>query len=113
MELLDKVGFYFWVILVGFIGGILDYIDSGSKKKATSVIVGIATSMFLGWIGFEMANFFIKDTRASLAICGFLAWRGTEWIKETVDRAINSKLNRHDEYFDKFEERDNYEDQDK
>ena len=90
-NLIDKLGFYVWVICVGFIGGVLGAIGS-DKKKIVDGVVGTFTSMFLGWIGYEVVNAWLKDEKIALATCGFVAWRGAEWIRGVVDEMIKAKL---------------------
>ncbi|WP_295148275.1 hypothetical protein [uncultured Campylobacter sp.] len=92
MDLIDKLGFYIWVLFIGFTGGILGWAAEGEKKIIDGVI-GTFTSMFLGWIGYELVSAWLKDEKIALATCGFIAWRGAEWIRQTVDVAIKSKLN--------------------
>ena len=93
MDLVDKLGFYIWVLLIGLTGGVLSWAN-GSKKKTIDGVIGTFTSMFLGWIGYELVYAWQKDERIALATCGFIAWRGAEWIRQTVDNAIKSKLNK-------------------
>ncbi|CAD7288196.1 hypothetical protein [Campylobacter suis] len=82
------------VLLVGFIGGMLNLADP--KKSIThnilNIITGVFGSMFLCWIAYEVAFYFIHDNSMCLAVGGFFAWRGANWANETVDKLIKSKI---------------------
>lgn len=91
MDLIDKLGFYAWVIVVGFIGGILGLASKG-RRKIADFIIGTITSMFLGWIGYEIINAFAKNEKIALASCGFIAWRGAEWVRNVFDEILKNKV---------------------
>ncbi|MGP1484903.1 MAG: phage holin family protein [Campylobacter sp.] len=93
MDLLDRAGIYLWVFMIGLIGGALGFIgNSSTKKRIIDAVIGTFTSMFLGWIGYEIVNAWSKDERIALASCGFIAWRGAEWIRQIVDNFIKNKI---------------------
>ena len=97
-DLINKVGIYFWVIVVGFLGGALGSINNKEQainrgRKIVNFIVGTISSGFICWIFFEITSFFTNNNdRFSLAVGGFFAWRGTAWICAIVDKAIYKKI---------------------
>ena len=96
-DLLNKAGFYFWVAVVGLIGGILSLANDPQKplhsgKAIVNSFISTISSMFICWIFYEIALFFTKEDRISLAVGGFFAWRGTAWISAVVDKAIDKKI---------------------
>lgn len=107
-DLINKVGIYFWVVVVGFLGGALGSINNKEQainrgRKAVNFIVGTISSSFICWIFFEITSFFTNNNdRFSLAVGGFFAWRGTAWICAVVDKVIDKKLNSFDVGSDDF-----------
>ena len=96
-DLLNKAGFYFWVAVVGFVGGVLSLENDSHKplhsgKAIVNSIISAISSMFICWIFYEVTFYFTKENRFSLAVGGFFAWRGTAWISATVDKAIDKKI---------------------
>lgn len=109
-DLLNKVGFYFWVAVVGFVGGVLSLKNDSHKplhsgKAIINSIISAISSMFICWIFYEVTFYFTKENRFSLAVGGFFAWRGTAWISTTVDKAIDKKLNSFDNSYDDFSQK--------
>lgn len=83
------------VFIIGFIASILnlDHIDfKKAKYKILSFLLSSLSSMFLCWISYEIFFYFLNTFKVSLALSGFISWRGTEWINSIIDRAINKKL---------------------
>ena len=96
-DLLNKAGFYFWVAVVGFVGGVLSLENDSHKplhsgKAIINSIISAISSMFICWIFYEVTFYFTKENRFSLAVGGFFAWRGTAWISAVVDKAIDKKI---------------------
>nr|WP_315520398.1 hypothetical protein [uncultured Campylobacter sp.] len=96
-DLMDRLGFYFWVIIVGFVGGVLSLENDFHKpihsgKAIVNSIISAISSMFICWIFYEVTFHFTKEDPFSLAVGGFFAWRGTAWIRATVDKAIDKKI---------------------
>ena len=83
------------VFIIGFIASILnlDHIDfKRAKYKILSFLLSSLSSMFLCWMSYEIFFYFLNTFRVSVAISGFVTWRGTDWINSIIDRAINKKL---------------------
>ena len=83
------------VFIIGFISSILNlaHIDfKKAKYKILSLLLSSLSSMFLCWISYEIFFYFLNTFKVSLALSGFVSWRGTEWINSIIDRAINQKL---------------------
>lgn len=109
-DLINKVGFYFWVAVVGFVGGILSLENYTHKplhsgKAIINSIISAISSMFICWIFYEVTFYFTKENRFSLAVGGFFAWRGTAWISAVVDKVIDKKLNSFDVGSDDFSQK--------
>ena len=83
------------ILIIGFIASILnlDHIDyKRTKYKIFSFLLSSLSSMFLCWISYEIFFYLLNTFKVSLALSGFVSWRGTEWINSIIDRAINKKL---------------------
>ena len=96
-DLLNKAGFYFWVAVVGFVGGVLRLENDSHKplhsgKAIINSIISAISSMFICWIFYEVTFYFTKENRFSLAVGGFFAWRGTAWVSAVIDKAIDKKI---------------------
>lgn len=83
------------VFVIGLIASILNLENkdfSKAKYKILSFFFSSLSSMFLCWISYEIFFYFLNTFKVSLALSGFVTWRGTEWINSVIDRAINKKL---------------------
>lgn len=110
-DLLNKAGFYFWVAVVGFVGGVLSLENDSHKplhsgKAIINSIISAISSMFICWIFYEVTFYFTKENRFSLAVGGFFAWRGTAaWISAIVDKAIDKKIESFGGGYDDFSQK--------
>ncbi len=50
--------------------------------------------MFLCWISYEIFFFFLNNIRVSVALAGFVTWRGTDWIYSKIDKALDKRIER-------------------
>lgn len=96
-DLMDRLGFYFWVIVVGFIGGVLSIAGGNAKiasdgKAIINFFVGTISSTFICWVAYEATFYFTEKGSFSLAVGGFFAWRGTAWVSAVIDKAIDKKI---------------------
>ena len=96
-DLMDRLGFYFWVIIVGFVGGVLSIAGGNAKaasdgKAIINFFVGTISSTFICWVAYEATFFFTEKANFSLAVGGFFAWRGTAWVSTMIDKAIDKKI---------------------
>ena len=96
-DLMDRLGFYFWVIIVGFVGGVLSIAGGNAKaasdgKAIINFFVGTISSTFICWVAYEATFFFTEKANFSLAVGGFFAWRGTAWVSIMIDKAIDKKI---------------------
>ena len=109
-NILEEIGLYFWVVLVGLVGGLLNMASSKQKgaQRLISALVGTASSMFVCWLAYETTFYFTQAPKFSLAVGGFFAWRGAEWATAMIDKAIDKKIDgingsRYDNYgYDDF-----------
>lgn len=93
-NILEEIGLYFWVILVGLVGGLLNMANSGKKgaQRLINWLVGSASSMFVCWLAYETTLYFTQAPKFSLAVGGFFAWRGAEWATAMIDKAVEKKI---------------------
>lgn len=110
-SLIEEIGFYFWVIMVGVFGGLLNLANSGASGKsklhrALNALIGTLSSMFVCWLAYEATLYFTQAPKFSLAIGGFFAWRGAEWVTAMIDKAIDKKIDTlGNNEFDRYSER--------
>ena len=109
-DLIDRLGFYFWVIIVGFVGGVLSIAGGNAKvasdgKAIVNFFVGTISSTFICWVAYETAFYFTEKGSFSLAVGGFFAWRGTAWVSAVIDKAIDKKIDRFDVGSDDFSQK--------
>lgn len=103
VEFLKEYLYQFLIILVG-IGASFIRIANQKKKHFklkdlfTVFLVGIFSSVFFCWLGYEIAFYFSNSQDFSLAIGGFFAWQGGEWIKQTIDDFINHRIIKKDDF---------------
>lgn len=96
-ELLDTIEKYKGVILIGLIGAMLNIgsrPDKSIRRKILDFLIGIASSIFFGWIGYEVAKFIWQSEGLALAVCGFFSWKGATWVGEKVDLAVDTFVKR-------------------
>ena len=109
-DLMDRLGFYFWVIIVGFVGGVLSIAGGNAKiasdgKAIINFFVGTISSTFICWVAYETTFYFTEKGSFSLAVGGFFAWRGTAWVSAVIDKAIDKKINSFDVGRDDFSQK--------
>lgn len=93
-NVIEEIGLYFWVILVGLVGGLLNLANSKKKgaQRLINALVGTASSMFVCWLAYEATFYFTQAPKFSLAVGGFFAWRGAEWATAMIDKAVEKKI---------------------
>nr|DAU95549.1 MAG TPA: holin [Caudoviricetes sp.] len=93
-NILEEIGLYFWVILVGLVGGLLNLANSkkSGARRFINAIVGTASSMFVCWLAYETTFYFTQAPKFSLAVGGFFAWRGAEWATAMIDKAVDKRI---------------------
>ncbi|MBE2985562.1 hypothetical protein CCAL12920_00650 [Campylobacter sp. RM12920] len=102
-DILKEVGIYLWVFAVGLIGGLLNIGANPNKTtghKAINFTVGVISSIFIGWVSFEVIRFIYKDSQVALAGAGFFAWKGTDWVNALTDKIIYRRLKKGDGDYD-------------
>lgn len=85
MKFLENGGTYFYLLLLGMVGGVLGIIHNNKLAdcKTTpcifaTVILGCVSSVFVGYISFEICAYYSNSERLSLAIASICAWIGTD-----------------------------------
>lgn len=93
-NVIEEIGLYFWVVLVGLVGGLLNLANSKKKgaQRLINALVGTASSMFVCWLAYETTFYFTQAPKFSLAVGGFFAWRGAEWATAMIDKAVEKKI---------------------
>ncbi|MBR8461459.1 hypothetical protein KDE12_01155 [Campylobacter sp. faydin G-105] len=103
-EVKDSLGVYLWVAGIGLIGALLNVGARANKstgRKIIDLIIGSLSSMFLGWIVYEVVFFIYNKEKLALAACGFFAWKGTEWVNVLIDKLIDKYISkRADDIYD-------------
>lgn len=93
----EILGIYLWVFIIGLVGGFLNIgqrNDKPASHKTINLIIGTLSSIFFGWISFEVVFFIYASEKLALAACGFFAWKGADWINVLIDKVIDNKLNK-------------------
>ena len=93
-DVIEEIGLYFWVVLVGLVDGLLNMANSGKKgaQRLVNLVVGAGSSMFVCWLAYETTFYFTQAPKFSLAVGGFFAWRGAEWATAMIDKAVEKKI---------------------
>ncbi|CUU74380.1 phage holin family protein [Campylobacter hyointestinalis] len=96
MDFWDRLGIYTYVLALGVAGGILSIFQKkklGECKNGRcwigGLLLGIATSVFAGYVGYEIANFIFANEKLSLAISCICAWAGTDGLLAVEQKAID------------------------
>lgn len=79
----EKLKFWMWFFSVVIIGGILGYrhnhpIQAATKRERLSnLFFGVVTSMFVGYIVFQLAFYYLGNDNVAVSLAGLAAWMGT------------------------------------
>ncbi|EAJ1232650.1 hypothetical protein YY92_08760 [Campylobacter fetus] len=95
-ELINKLGVYAYIVLLGAFGGLLAVFQkhklANCKTKKCYLFTsffGVLTSIFIAYIGYEITNYFLTNEKISLAIAGVCAWAGTDALVALEKKLIN------------------------
>ena len=83
------------VALVGLVAFILTYTPEQNQSKVLKFIrflSGALTAVFLNWTLYEVMFYLTSNIRVSLAISGYLTYRGTNYVNGYVDKIIVDKF---------------------
>lgn len=105
-DLFDVIEKYRGIILIGLIGAMLNIgsrPDKSIGRKTIDLLVGIASSVFFGWISYEVVKFIWQSEGLASAACGFFSWKGAAWVGEKVDLAVDTfiKQRKYEEFNNK------------
>lgn len=97
---------YAWVAVVGFVGGIIGAKDRDAHKGCLNIkcvifkyIIAGFMSMYVCYITYELAFFWIGNMDVAIAIAGIAAFMGTNALMALQDLIINLiKGNRHERF---------------
>ncbi|EOG7059328.1 phage holin family protein [Campylobacter fetus] len=110
-RLSDNLGVYKYVFIIGIIGGVLSVLQkkklercAGSKKCIfLGLVLDTTTALFVGYIGFEIAFYFLEKQGISVGLAGLSAWAGTDaivaWEKKLIALLTNNKFGGRDGEF--------------
>lgn len=82
--------------LVALAGAVLGYAHKGGEKKsARTVLLSLATSMFVAFVTYGLASFWVEKEIVKAAAAGLMSYMSTNTIvvfEEIIIRAICKKL---------------------
>ncbi len=77
---------YLWLGTVAFIGGVTGYLvkvktteNQSRCDRVKLFILGVTTAMFISYITYEAAMFFLKSNGISVALAGLASFTGTDF----------------------------------
>ena len=99
MKLLSAMEDYFFILLVGFVIGVLFVLKGYEKVEIKTraahiryVLHGVVGSMFITWLGFELFLYLGLPDKLSIALGGLLAYLGTDKVATLFENFIQKKL---------------------
>jgi len=101
-ELREKIIFWAWVLFVAGVGGVLNYIKNNGNKHQTKkeficgIVIGVATSMFVAYITYNIAFYYLQSENISVAISGIAAWMGADALIALQSFILNLSNRRKD-----------------
>lgn len=92
---IDDLLFLGWLATVSFFAGIIGLINRAEHKnketlvgKTLFLIFGGVSSVFVGFVAFEISFYYLGSQRLCVAISAFCAWMGTRLLLEVQIRAL-------------------------
>ena len=98
MDLQEALAKYFYQMMIIIVGIGASFVRVTMQKKKRfkdffmSFVGGICSSVFFCWVAYEICFYFTQTEQFSLAIGGFCAWQGGEWIKSIIDDFIKHRI---------------------
>ena len=92
---LDDYIFTIVLATISFLSGVIGLVNRAEHRnketftsKALFLIFGGVSSVFVGFISFEISFFYLQNLRVCVAISAFCAWMGTRILIEVQDRVL-------------------------
>jgi len=82
-------------VFVSLLGAVLGIVHKGGKKSVRTVILSIATSMFVAFITYGLSYYFTNIEIVRVAAAGLMSYMSTNTVvvfEEIVIRAVCKKL---------------------
>lgn len=94
-QYLNEFKDFILVVFVGIVAYVLTMTPNHCKNivcKFIRFFIGVSTSVFLNLSYYYFFYYFTDDSKFSLAVAGYLTWRGSDWVDKNVDKIIKSKI---------------------
>lgn len=79
---LKEIIVYVWVFIFSLIVGVLSFFkkrsESDMRFRFGAFVLGVACSMVVGYITFEIAMYYFEKEKFAVALAGLGAWMGTD-----------------------------------
>lgn len=92
---MDDLLFLTYLAVVSFFAGIIGLINRAEHKNKGTLMgkflflsFGGVSSVFIGFVVFEISFYFFNSQRLCVAISAFCAWMGTKVLLEMQTRAL-------------------------
>lgn len=92
---IDDLLFLAWLAFVSFFAGIIGLVNRAEQKNKETLIgkilflfFGGISSVFVGFVAFEISFYLFNSQRLCVAISAFCAWMGTKVLLEMQIRAL-------------------------
>ena len=92
---LDDYIFTIVLAIISFLSGVIGLINRAEHEskgtfssQALFLIFGGVSSIFVGFVSFEISFFYLQNLRVCVAISAFCAWMGTRFLIEVQDGVL-------------------------
>ncbi len=92
----DDIFFFVYLAVVSFFSGVIGTIHRAEHKvkdnltgKVLLILFGGISSVFIGYVVFEISFFYFENQRLCVAISAFCAWSGTKVLLELQNRLLD------------------------
>lgn len=102
-NIIQQILQYAWICVIALIGSTVGFIvrfgkyqDFTCKKKITTYILGVITSMFTAYVTYEICFYVVENDRVSVAIAGLASFAGTDllvFMQNEVFEYLKKRLN--------------------
>lgn len=99
----------YWFIIIA-VACLVSAVKTLSKPRATiggyllAFLSGFIGAILFCYLGAEITLYFTGSSRFGLAVGGFFAWQGGDWIKKLVEKIINDKFSKKSTFDDEDEQ---------
>jgi len=92
----DDLLFMFYLALISFVAGVIGLINRAEhtnkeslKQKIIFLCFGGVSSIFIGFVTFEISFYFLANQRLCVAITALASWMGTRLLLQVQNRALD------------------------